>query len=214
MLTASSLPYSLTTFPAILLSQPHPFPCLLFPLLHPPSLPQVFPLSFHTFTLFLLLPFPSLVFPLFHPPSLVSPLLPFSPFFLPLLSHFPLLPQPPYGLPHACSQLPQLYFFFMFFFVFSLSSLLSSLLFSLSPSPGLPIHPYFSALKVKWLMENCEAVQAAMKEGKCLFGTIDYLCVCVRACMCVIVTGVQIVAICINSLTHTLHTSTPSNCHP
>ena len=106
MLTASSLPYSLTTFPAILLSQPHPFPCLLFPILHPPSLPQVFPLSFHTFTLFLLLPFPSLLFPLFHPPSLVSPLLPFFPFFFPLLSLFPLsfpsLPMDSHMHAHSC----------------------------------------------------------------------------------------------------------------
>lgn len=43
----------------------------------------------------------------------------------------------------------------------------------LRPRCGLPINPYFSALKVCWLMENCEQVRAAIEDGRCLFGTVD-----------------------------------------
>ncbi|KAI6242756.1 Glycerol kinase [Aphelenchoides fujianensis] len=38
---------------------------------------------------------------------------------------------------------------------------------------GLTLHPYFSALKLKWLLDNVPAVQEAMDEGKVLFGTVD-----------------------------------------
>ncbi|KAI4329363.1 hypothetical protein L6164_021633 [Bauhinia variegata] len=38
---------------------------------------------------------------------------------------------------------------------------------------GLPISTYFSALKLKWLMENVDAVKDAIKKGDALFGTID-----------------------------------------
>ncbi|KJH52037.1 glycerol kinase [Dictyocaulus viviparus] len=38
---------------------------------------------------------------------------------------------------------------------------------------GLPIHPYFSALKLKWLMENVDIVKEANARGKLMFGTID-----------------------------------------
>lgn len=38
---------------------------------------------------------------------------------------------------------------------------------------GLPIDPYFSALKIKWLMENCENVKQAIDERRCYFGTVD-----------------------------------------
>ncbi|EYC43094.1 hypothetical protein Y032_0503g2635 [Ancylostoma ceylanicum] len=38
---------------------------------------------------------------------------------------------------------------------------------------GLPIHPYFSALKIKWLMENVDAVKKASQEGRLMFGTVD-----------------------------------------
>jgi hypothetical protein len=31
---------------------------------------------------------------------------------------------------------------------------------------GLPIHPYFSALKIRWLIDNVPAVTAAVKEGR------------------------------------------------
>ncbi|XP_021298529.1 glycerol kinase [Herrania umbratica] len=40
-------------------------------------------------------------------------------------------------------------------------------------SCGLPISTYFSAVKLLWLMENVDAVKAAIKEGDALFGTID-----------------------------------------
>jgi len=44
-------------------------------------------------------------------------------------------------------------------------------------STGLPISPYFSAYKLKWLQRNVKAVQEALKLGNCLFGTIDsWLC--------------------------------------
>ncbi|KAL0273986.1 UNVERIFIED_CONTAM: hypothetical protein PYX00_006532 [Menopon gallinae] len=43
----------------------------------------------------------------------------------------------------------------------------------LKPLCGLPISTYFSALKIKWLMDNVEEVRAAIREDRCLFGTID-----------------------------------------
>ncbi|KAK6051707.1 glycerol kinase [Cooperia oncophora] len=38
---------------------------------------------------------------------------------------------------------------------------------------GLPIHPYFSALKLRWLMQNVDAVRQAQENGRLLFGTVD-----------------------------------------
>lgn len=38
---------------------------------------------------------------------------------------------------------------------------------------GLPLDPYFSATKMKWLLENSSDVQAAYKKGDLLFSTID-----------------------------------------
>jgi glycerol kinase len=38
---------------------------------------------------------------------------------------------------------------------------------------GLPISTYFSALKVKWLMDNVLQVKDAIKEDRCAFGTVD-----------------------------------------
>lgn len=38
---------------------------------------------------------------------------------------------------------------------------------------GLPIHTYFSALKLRWLMDNIEGVHSAIEKGTCLFGTVD-----------------------------------------
>ncbi|XP_014203524.2 glycerol kinase-like [Copidosoma floridanum] len=38
---------------------------------------------------------------------------------------------------------------------------------------GLPISPYFSALKLKWLMENVREIQEAIKDNRCMFGTVD-----------------------------------------
>lgn len=43
----------------------------------------------------------------------------------------------------------------------------------LKPFCGLPLSPYFSAVKLKWLQENVQAVKKAMSEKRCLFGTVD-----------------------------------------
>lgn len=38
---------------------------------------------------------------------------------------------------------------------------------------GLPMSPYFSALKMRWLLENVRSVRRAAREGKAIFGTVD-----------------------------------------
>ncbi|XP_015266106.1 PREDICTED: glycerol kinase [Gekko japonicus] len=38
---------------------------------------------------------------------------------------------------------------------------------------GLPLTTYFSAVKVRWLMDNVEEVGQAVREGRAMFGTID-----------------------------------------
>lgn len=38
---------------------------------------------------------------------------------------------------------------------------------------GLPISTYFSALKLRWLIDNIPEVQEAIAENRCLFGTVD-----------------------------------------
>lgn len=38
---------------------------------------------------------------------------------------------------------------------------------------GLPIHPYFSALKIRWLCDNVEAVKNAKRKGTLMFGNVD-----------------------------------------
>lgn len=38
---------------------------------------------------------------------------------------------------------------------------------------GLPIHSYFSALKIRWLLDNVAEVKDAMKRGTLMFGTVD-----------------------------------------
>ncbi|KAG5896781.1 hypothetical protein JTB14_008357 [Gonioctena quinquepunctata] len=43
----------------------------------------------------------------------------------------------------------------------------------LKPLCGLPLSPYFSAVKIKWLQENIPKIKKAMDAGTCLFGTID-----------------------------------------
>lgn len=43
----------------------------------------------------------------------------------------------------------------------------------LKPLCGLPICPYFSAVKIKWLQENIPKIKKAMAAGTCMFGTID-----------------------------------------
>ncbi|XP_053408205.1 glycerol kinase-like isoform X1 [Mercenaria mercenaria] len=43
----------------------------------------------------------------------------------------------------------------------------------LRPLCGLPITTYFSAVKLRWLLDNCPKVAKAAAEGRCLFGTVD-----------------------------------------
>ncbi|CAL7946799.1 unnamed protein product [Xylocopa violacea] len=43
----------------------------------------------------------------------------------------------------------------------------------LKPLCGLPISPYFSALKLMWLLENVPRVREAIDNKRCMFGTID-----------------------------------------
>ncbi|CAG9138407.1 unnamed protein product [Plutella xylostella] len=43
----------------------------------------------------------------------------------------------------------------------------------LKPLCGLPLSPYFSAVKLRWLSDNVDAVKNAMKAGTCCFGTVD-----------------------------------------
>ncbi|XP_066905890.1 glycerol kinase [Halyomorpha halys] len=38
---------------------------------------------------------------------------------------------------------------------------------------GLPLSPYFSALKMKWLLDNVEDVRNALHEGRLMMGTMD-----------------------------------------
>ncbi|XP_018579616.1 glycerol kinase [Anoplophora glabripennis] len=38
---------------------------------------------------------------------------------------------------------------------------------------GLPVSTYFSALKIKWMMDNVKGVKEAMAENRCIFGNID-----------------------------------------
>lgn len=43
----------------------------------------------------------------------------------------------------------------------------------LKDKTGLPMSTYFSAFKLKWLIDNVEAVKQALKENRLLFGTVD-----------------------------------------
>jgi glycerol kinase len=43
----------------------------------------------------------------------------------------------------------------------------------LKPLCGLPISPYFSALKLHWLIENVPKVRQAVDEKRCCVGTVD-----------------------------------------
>lgn len=38
---------------------------------------------------------------------------------------------------------------------------------------GLPISPYFSALKMRWIMDNVEGISEKIESGNVLFGTVD-----------------------------------------
>ncbi|KAK0080222.1 hypothetical protein PV325_000266 [Microctonus aethiopoides] len=43
----------------------------------------------------------------------------------------------------------------------------------LKPLCGLPMSPYFSALKIRWLIDNVPKIKQASEAGTCAFGTID-----------------------------------------
>ncbi|KZC09636.1 PREDICTED: glycerol kinase [Dufourea novaeangliae] len=43
----------------------------------------------------------------------------------------------------------------------------------LKPLCGLPMSPYFSALKIRWLIDNVPRVKQAVDAEKCAFGTVD-----------------------------------------
>ena len=38
---------------------------------------------------------------------------------------------------------------------------------------GLRLSTYFSALKIRWLLDNVPAVQQAVEANRCMFGTVD-----------------------------------------
>ncbi|XP_048588294.1 glycerol kinase-like isoform X2 [Nematostella vectensis] len=38
---------------------------------------------------------------------------------------------------------------------------------------GLPVNTYFSAVKLRWLIDNSEPVRKAVDDGRCMFGTVD-----------------------------------------
>lgn len=38
---------------------------------------------------------------------------------------------------------------------------------------GLPVSTYFSAVKVRWLMDNVSKVKQAFEDKRCCFGTVD-----------------------------------------
>ena len=44
---------------------------------------------------------------------------------------------------------------------------------------GLPISTYFSAYKIRWMIENVPAVAEAVASKRCMFGTVDCWLVCV-----------------------------------
>lgn len=43
----------------------------------------------------------------------------------------------------------------------------------LKPLCGLPLSPYFSAVKLRWLYDNIASIKTAMNQGRCMFGTVD-----------------------------------------
>lgn len=43
----------------------------------------------------------------------------------------------------------------------------------LKDKTGLPMSTYFSAFKLKWLIDNVESVKLALKEDRLMFGTVD-----------------------------------------
>lgn len=45
---------------------------------------------------------------------------------------------------------------------------------------GLPISTYFSAVKLRWLMDNVDEVRDAVKSHRAMFGTVDSWLIWVR----------------------------------
>ncbi|XP_072166508.1 glycerol kinase-like [Diadema setosum] len=43
----------------------------------------------------------------------------------------------------------------------------------LQPLCGLPLSTYFSAVKLRWLLDNVQEVATAVTDGRCMFGTVD-----------------------------------------
>lgn len=43
----------------------------------------------------------------------------------------------------------------------------------LKPLCGLPLSPYFSAVKLRWMYDNVAKIKRSMDSGNCLFGTVD-----------------------------------------
>lgn len=47
---------------------------------------------------------------------------------------------------------------------------------------GLPLSTYFSAVKLRWLLDNVEEIRQAVDDGRAMFGTIDswliWVCIC------------------------------------
>ncbi len=46
---------------------------------------------------------------------------------------------------------------------------------------GLPISTYFSAVKLRWLLDNVDEVQQAVLSERAMFGTVDSWIIWVRA---------------------------------
>lgn len=44
---------------------------------------------------------------------------------------------------------------------------------SLQHKTGLPISTYFSAVKLRWLLDNVDEVRQAVLSGRAMFGTVD-----------------------------------------
>lgn len=55
------------------------------------------------------------------------------------------------------------------------------LLFSLQHKTGLPISTYFSAVKLRWLLDNVDEVRQAVLSERAMFGTVDSWIIWVRA---------------------------------
>lgn len=43
----------------------------------------------------------------------------------------------------------------------------------IKPLCGLPVSPYFSALKIRWMKDNVPTVRKAMRDKRCKVGTMD-----------------------------------------